>query len=276
MRSDPTAHALSTLPEILADFAAPNPSPKETSLLGWLLVHRGLHLLRVESREQIETEYVAISKFLDSRTAAVVREAQPEAFGAWTFLSDLLGEAAKRSDSAAVNSILLDHQGHGKRVLEVLAEAGQAVSRSALRTALNISESHLSHLLRELEEADLICRYRSGREISIELGSTGRAAVQERVLPQWLDLVLSALDRLESMSPSQLQPLKRQLIQAGIPSELAATRVAEAIADLTTAFANRLGTPSNPSQQNAGARTHERPKRETAGSVRPAFFLNAG
>lgn len=274
MRSDPTAYAFSTLPEILADFASPNLSPKETSLLGWLLVHRGLHLLRVESREQIETEYFAVSKFLGSRTAAVVQKNQPEAFGAWTFLTDLLGEAAKRSDSAAVNSILLDHQGHGKRVLEVLAEAGQAVSRSALRTTLNISESHLSHLLRELEEADLICRHRNGREISIELGSTGRVTVRERVLPQWLDLVLSTLDHLESRNRSQIErsDLERRLMQAGIPSKLAATRVAKAIVGLEAAFADRPGVSSNP-REKALTSTYE-PKRETA-TFTPIFFSQA-
>lgn len=76
------------------------------------------------------------------------------------------------------------HKGRWRRVLELLAAAGGTMRRAVLKERLDaLSESHLSHLLRDLEEAEMIVRRRPerSREVLVELRSAGREIVAARV-----------------------------------------------------------------------------------------------
>jgi FixJ family two-component response regulator len=82
-------------------------------------------------------------------------------------------------------------------VLEILAERGSAVPRSEIRKRLDLSESNLSHLLRDLHEADLITRHReTGREIVLDLGPVGRDIVQRSVAPKWVQAVIELTQKV--------------------------------------------------------------------------------
>jgi len=212
-----------------------------------LLLDRALRLLREGSREEILDEALAISGGVSGETGRVLRERSPETFGAWAALDDLLAEAARRSDRAAVPSLLRSIEGHGLKVLELLAEKGQAVPRAEIRERLNLAEAHLSHLLRDLEEADLIVRYRvqGKREVLVELGRVGREEVERAVLPAWLERLASALTEIAAGSPVDFETLAQELRRAGAPSELAAVKLAEALARIPSTVTKSSDYPAS-------------------------------
>ena len=200
------------------------------SLTG-LLVDRALNFVREGSRDDLLEEALAVSGGISGDAGDALRERDPETFGAWSALDRLLAEAGRRSDPAAVKSILLS--GRGKEILELLAtEKHRPVPRAEIRQRLNLGEAQLSHLLRDLEEADLILRYREegNREVLVELGRVGREYVGESILPDWIERLAKAKEELASgvcITPSELA---RELVKAGAPSEAAAHQLAAIVA----------------------------------------------
>lgn len=152
-------------------------------VLSALLLDRCLRLLRRGARREIAEEALALSRFLESPPGETLRAVRPELHGSWASFADLLAEAAGRSAPDAIDSILRNHKGRGQQVLELLAEEASPVRRSRLRERLGeISESQLSHLLRDLEECELIVRHRpeGSKEVFVELGAFGRERVAAR------------------------------------------------------------------------------------------------
>jgi DNA-binding transcriptional ArsR family regulator len=199
---------------------------------GGLVLHRALRLLRDGSRAEILKEGLALDGFLGSAAGEAVKAAQPDLYWGWAGLSALLGEAARRSDRAAVESILRSHDGRGRAVLELLAERGAPVRRGELRERLGLSESHLSHVLRDLEEADLIERMQAGREVVIELGPVGRDVAQRALLPEWVSHLAGVLQRARMGAAGErptVEALADELSKRGAPSRLVAQRLAEAV-----------------------------------------------
>jgi FixJ family two-component response regulator/DNA-binding transcriptional ArsR family regulator len=165
--------------------------------VGSIFFDRTLDLLREGSRRQILDEAAALSEFLCGPSGERIERDHPGLFGSWQGLAELLTEAARRSDPAAAESILRGFKGNGRRVLEILAERGSAVPRSEIRKRLDLSESNLSHLLRDLHEADLITRHReTGREIVLDLGPVGRDIVQRSVAPKWVQAVIELTQKV--------------------------------------------------------------------------------
>jgi DNA-binding MarR family transcriptional regulator len=121
----------------------------------------------------------------------------------------------------------------GRSVVELIAAAGQPVTRSEIRKRLGMTESHLSHLLRDLESAGMIVRARpgKGREILVDLGPQGRATVEAAVLPRWVDR-LAGLIAGGTSSRRSVKELAETLIEEGAPSLAAAERLAGALAGL--------------------------------------------
>ena len=197
-----------------------------------LLLDRALRLLREGSREEILDEALAVSGGVSGEAGVALRQRSPETFGTWEALDDLLAEAARRSDRMAVPSLLRSTQGHGLAILELLAGEGRAVPRAEIRRRLNLAEAQLSHLLRDLEEADLIARYRpqGSREVVVDLARTGREVVSQSVLPSWLERLTAALVEVAGGSSLDTEAFARELVEAGAPSRLAAERLAEAVA----------------------------------------------
>jgi DNA-binding MarR family transcriptional regulator len=202
-----------------------------------LLLDRALRLLREGSRQEILAEALALSCGVSGEPGHALQQRSPETFGAWSTLDDLLAEAARRSDRAAVPALLRGTQGHGMAILELLAGERRAVPRAELRRRLGLGEAHLSHLLRDLEEADLIVRYRpqQGKEVLVELGLAGREVVAQSVLPPWLERLERALTEVAGGGPLDSEALARELKEAGAPSHLAAGRLAEAVVRMVSA-----------------------------------------
>lgn len=225
----------------LIERAAQEGDAKTLKSLTALLLDRALRILREGSRQEILDEALAVSRGISGTVGSTLRERQPETFGAWAALNALLTEAARRSDRAAVPSLLRGTQGHGLAILELLAAENRAVPRAEIRRRLDLGEAHLSHLLRDLEEADLIIRYRpeGGKEVQVELGPVGREVVSQSVLPPWLERLEDVLSQVVGGFPLEFKTLAQELQQAGAPSRLAAERLAEALRRISTAVTLR-------------------------------------
>ena len=227
----------------LVEQAAAAADPETLSRLTDLLLDRALRLLREGSRQEILDEALAVSGGVSGEAGRLLKERNPETFGAWAALDDLLAEAARRSDRAAVPSLLKSTEGRGMAILELLAGEGRAVARAEIRRRLGLAEAHLSHLLRDLEEADLVVRYRAegSREVQVKLGPVGREVVSQSVLPSWLERLTGAISEIADGSPFDAEALARDLQEAGAPSGLAAVKLAEALASLPNRSDRRSG-----------------------------------
>ncbi len=233
--------------------------------VGSLVVDRTLDLLRGAARSQIIDERVDLDRFLSSDVVGEIKHNHPDVFGGWAALSDLLAEAARRSDPPAADTILKGSQGLGYRLLEFLAERGAPMARAEIRERLNLSESHLSHLLRDLSEADLVVRDRRGREAMIDLGPVGREVVRRALAPAWIDIVVQRVERLREGDAEHVdaEVLDLELRAAGAPSRLVSHRLAVILASMPTERANagesvweeemssRVGTLSRPVRRAA-------------------------
>lgn len=195
---------------------------------------RTLRLLREGSRQDLLDEALAVSRALSGNAGETLQNRQPAIFGAWTALFELLEEAARRSDRAAVPGLLRGTL--GPAVLELLAGEGRPLPRAVIRKRLDLGEAHLSHLLRDLEEADLILRYRpkGSKEVLVELGPAGREVVAQSVLPPWLQRLEETFQALAAGASIQPEALAQELEAAGAPSRLAADRLARAVAQFSS------------------------------------------
>lgn len=211
-------------------------SDNDLERVGSLLFDRTLSLLREASRTEIVNECASLGSFLSSETGRSAERDHPVVYGSWTALSDLLGEAARRSDRAAVESILRSYKGYAREILEIIAQHGSPVSRSEIRSRLELSESHLSHILRDLDEADLVVRYRDeGRGILVDLGPVGREMVAQSIVPAWIDAVVEGLKQLPGREgPVDTAALEDDLLSKGAPSRLVAHRLAEGLSGVST------------------------------------------
>lgn len=201
-----------------------------------LLLNRVLHLLREASTTAILEECMDLNRFIESTVGQSVKSQRPDYFGRWAGIAELLSEAAQRVDAAAVSSILLAHKGYGQKILEILAAATTSLPRSQIRKHLEISESHLSHILSDLDEASLIVRRRldNSREVTIDLGPLGREIVDRSIFPSWISVVIDHIKRLprvDSVEAIDPDTLRKDFLMKGAPSDLLAKQLADAIVD---------------------------------------------
>ena len=207
-------------------------TPESLDAITGLLLDRCLDLLRRGSRQDILEESLVVNRFLAGSAGRALKQGQPEIFGNWAAVGDLLSEAARRTDAAAVDSILLSSKGRGRSILELLAGAGRSVARSQIKHRLGLAESQLSHLLRDLEEADLILRYRpeGSREVLVELGPAGRQLARRSLLPEWVEQTVMILTAIaEQGTVMNAGDLSEELMARGA-SALVADKLSKALA----------------------------------------------
>lgn len=220
----------------LLDRVAGEPEEWALSALTSLLRNRTLRLLRQGSQQDALEEALMLNGFLATEAAERLRQARPEIVGGWSTLGELLSGAARSTGRAAVPALLSGTR--GREILELLASEHRPVLRSEVKRRLQLtSESHLSHLLRDLEEADLVVRYRpeGSKEVVVELGPVGREVVEQSVLPAWIEKLIEAVRAIAGGARfGDPEALALDLHRAGAPSRLAMERLAEALASLGT------------------------------------------
>ncbi len=257
----------------LLERAATEPQEEALSALSALLMNRTLRLLRQGSRQEILEESLMLNRFLAIDAGDRLRRARLDVSSRWAALGELLSGAARSTSRAAVPSILKSTRGRGQEILELLAGEGRPVPRSEVKRRLGLAESHLSHLLRDLEGANLVVRYRpeGGKEVLVALGPAGEEVVDESVLPPWIERLAEALAAVSRGVRIDGEELARSLHDSGAPSRLAAGRLAEALGKLSlpseapaTGYAAAEDTDSPASEagqrREAARRTTERVK----------------
>jgi hypothetical protein len=96
--------------------------------------------------------------------------------------------AAQLRGSSAVDQVLRGFRGRAEVVLGIVAKANGVVTRQDVVGALEEQghdlgdKSGVSHILRGLEDADLVLRWHEGRTTMIEITPEGRAAAEQRGL----------------------------------------------------------------------------------------------
>ena len=238
----------------LLERVAAEPEERALSALTALLMNRVLRLLRQgSSREALHEEALMLNRTLAIPAGARLQQDRPEAFGVWKALGDLLSGAARSTSHAAVPSILRSASGRGQEILELLAGESGPVPRTEIKRRLKLAESQLSHLLRDLEEADLVVRYRpeKSKEVLVELGPVGREVVSQSVLPDWLERLTHTISEIANGAAFDSEALALELQEAGAPSRLVADRLAEAVARLAPAAAYRGRSGESEATKNA-------------------------
>lgn len=237
----------------LLERVAAEPEERALSALTALLMNRVLRLLRQGSQEDLHEEALMLNRALAIPAGVHLRKGHPEAFGVWKTLGELLSGAARSTSRAAVPSILRSASGRGQEILELLAGESGPVPRTEIKRRLKLAESQLSHLLRDLEEADLVIRHRpeKSKEILVELGPVGREVVSRSVLPDWLERLTHTISEIANGAPLDSGAFARGLQEAGAPSRLVADRLAEAVARLAPAAAYRGRSGESEATKNA-------------------------
>jgi DNA-binding MarR family transcriptional regulator len=240
----------------LLERVAAEPEERALSALTALLMNRVLRLLRQGSSEALQEEALMLNRALAISAGVRLQKDRPEAFGVWKALGELLSGAARSTSRAAVPSILRSASGRGQEILELLAGESGPVPRTEIKRRLKLAESQLSHLLRDLEEADLVIRHRpeKSKEILVELGPVGREVVSQSVLPSWLEGLTHTISEIANGASFDSEAFARDLQEAGAPSRLVADRLAEAVARLAPAAAYR----GRPDRVEAAARDNIR------------------
>jgi DNA-binding transcriptional ArsR family regulator len=199
-----------------------------------LAVDRVIHLLRRGATNELLDEALAIHQHLEFDPGAILLASDPHLHGRWTALGELLSEAARKTDAGAVDALLRAHRGKARETLDLLAQHDGRMARSSLRRELDLSESHLSHLLRDLEESELIVRHRpeGSKEVVVELDWVGHNIVNSQLAPAWAAFVAercASLHRGDATARTREQ-LEGELRERGVPSTAIGTSLAESLA----------------------------------------------
>jgi DNA-binding MarR family transcriptional regulator len=201
-----------------------------------VVTDRVIRQVRLGSSRECLEEALALHGFLETAHGEKLKAHKPRFFHAWQALAAVLSVAGRRSDRTAIDAILKSHATHGRKLLEFLATQAESVRRADVVEFLDISESQVSHLLRDLEEAELVLRYRPEgvKEVLVELGPAGREVVDRSIAPPWVDRLVEYLRTLKTdgVIEDDLTSLTDMLTQKGAPSRWVAEKLASALVDM--------------------------------------------
>lgn len=201
-----------------------------------VLLQRFILLLRTGSRDDIASEATHFFTLLRSPFGESLKDNHLPLYTGWEVIARGLSIASRRTDRSAVNAVLRTYAKYAKPLLEYLAAASKShpVRRTDLRKELDVSQSQMSHILRDFENTRLVLRHRSAKskEVTISLGVEGRDYVDQHLVPPWIEIlednIISGLAKTRTASE-----LVSMLVEAHFPSELGAERIVRKL-DFTT------------------------------------------
>jgi DNA-binding MarR family transcriptional regulator len=198
------AAPLDELVETLARLARRDGARAEIEGVSELSIDETVRLIREGAAAEIGAAGVALSGFLGGPLGRRVRELSIGAYDRLSGLVPVLSAAASTSSKGGDGLVLRSWKGNAEVVLAKLREAGGSAERAALREALDVSESYLSHLLTDLEGASLVERIRvpGRRGVSVHLTGEGDALADQVSPPApVLALARSSERRVEVAAP---------------------------------------------------------------------------
>jgi DNA-binding transcriptional ArsR family regulator len=196
----------------------PGPFPSRAVQVAGLVVGETVRLIRLGDRSEVTGAARELSKLVAGHTpdAAV---SHPESYRLAAGASVVLGAAGSPSSAGAEFAVLRSWNGKAKQAVELLNRAhGKALARSELRAELgDLTESHLSHLLADLESAGLALRIKEGRTVTVHLGPTAkRDHVQERLTKEPLPVAFRSTER--DIDPGLRRQIEGVYMQASVGS----------------------------------------------------------
>jgi DNA-binding transcriptional ArsR family regulator len=160
------------------------PLPSRAVQIAGLIVGETVRLIRLGSSDEVTAAALALSKVLARPETAAVAAEHPESHRLASGASIVLGAAGAPASGGGELAVLRSWSGKAKEAVEMLNRAhGHAIARSQLRSELgDLTESHLSHLLADLESAGLALRIKEGKTVTVHLGPNARSEhVQEQL-----------------------------------------------------------------------------------------------
>ena len=150
-----------------------------------------------ETRAEFVLGMIRILESAEARAKPRADEVQ-QLLTRWEHLN-LLTEAFRRNvDAVDGASNLIRSREHADRLVALVAASGAGIPAGDLAEGLGISPPHLSKLLRELEQCDVIERHPAGRKVYVCLGLVGQLLVEREQ---------SILDRAPTPSAQELEGL---------------------------------------------------------------------
>jgi DNA-binding MarR family transcriptional regulator len=183
-----------------------------------LAIDEAVRLVRRGSRSDLLTSASALARFLAGPGGRKAQARTPGAHDTLCGLLPVLTAASSPASGDGDSLVLRSWSGKAQAALEQIAAAGGVLPRIDLRRQLGISESHLSHLLSDLEDASLVER----------VGAPGRRSVEVHLAPKGRELASARpsrptpVQRLRTVCPVASGDLRSRLeasTLAGGPSE---------------------------------------------------------
>jgi DNA-binding transcriptional ArsR family regulator len=174
LKSAPIGTMLGALAEASTGAHDQEGVPPRAVQLADLIVAEVVRLIRLGTRTELTESAAAVSRAMIDASATRLTENYPEASRLFSAAAVALAAAVAPSSNGGEAAVLRSWNGKALQAVRLVAQSNdQSVARSELREALDITdESHLSHLLADLEAAGLIERSKQGRHVIVHLGPT--------------------------------------------------------------------------------------------------------
>jgi DNA-binding transcriptional ArsR family regulator len=108
----------------------------------------------------------------------------------WAELRDVLSEASMLREPSAALSVVRGNRGRNAGILSVIQAAGGTIDRRKILDALSgsvateLSDSHLSHALTQMENANLLEREKHGNSVVVKITVLGSEALRDQSVVQ--------------------------------------------------------------------------------------------
>lgn len=148
-----------------------------------LLVSEAVRLIRLGNQKELADGAVLLTRVAASGCSGRVND---EHIRSRVEAAAIVVSAASSPNSRGGElQVLRSWNGMALKATALVSRSNEcSIPRSDLRATLGLEESHLSHLLGDLEAAGLVVRTAHGRCVTLHLGPTGREPHVQQVLAQ--------------------------------------------------------------------------------------------
>jgi hypothetical protein len=182
----PLARRLGALESVWSELDPEGPLPARPVQISGLIVAETIRLIRQGTTLELADSSLAVARALNRPEGRTLPQRHPEAYRLISGAAVALAAAAAPSSPAAGRAVLRSWNGKAEEAVRILTQTpGHSLARAELRARLGEpAESHLSHLLGDLEAAGLVGRIREGRNVTVHLGpAVADEDLQELIAP---------------------------------------------------------------------------------------------
>lgn len=177
--------------------------PRRSLQIAELILAEAVRLIRLGAIADLADQAAHLARATSGSRGRRLREAAPSVHRRLYAAALVLDAAASPASRGGEIAVLRSWSGNAREVVRaVAASPGHSITRAELRDRFEMSESHMSHLLADLEAAALVVRIRHGRNVMVHLGP--RSAAPHVV--ELLEGVDAARADRRDRGPAQAEP----------------------------------------------------------------------